>query len=161
MDDHERPLPVVERIASEDVVNALAAMEDRPWAEWGKSQKPLTQSQLARLLGRYEDNKGRRIGPKGRRLTDGRRLRGYEREQFTESWEFYPPGFVSNPLYPNPKCDTVTTRENTGGNSGFQSVTPDSCHTPEKGVSTSKNGLVTLSRLKREVEMKRHRRGSR
>jgi hypothetical protein len=82
-DDDGEPLPQLDRLASEDLVKALAAMEDRPWPEWGKSQKPISQPQLARLLGRYD------IGPKTLRLPDGRRLKGYEREQFTEAWELY------------------------------------------------------------------------
>jgi hypothetical protein len=75
----------VERIASSDLVKDLAAMEGRPWAEFGKMAKPITPNQVAKLLGRYE------IWPKTMRLSDGRRLKGYEWDQFTELWELYLP----------------------------------------------------------------------
>jgi putative DNA primase/helicase len=40
----------VDRISSADLVAALVAIEGRPWAELGKSRKPLTQNGLARRL---------------------------------------------------------------------------------------------------------------
>src|SRR5207249_2979823 len=41
-----------DRLSSDEIVAALAGMEDRPWPEW-KNGKPMTKNQLARLLGRY------------------------------------------------------------------------------------------------------------
>jgi hypothetical protein len=35
---------------SEDIVTELVDIEDRPWAEWGRSTKPISKVQLARLL---------------------------------------------------------------------------------------------------------------
>jgi len=35
---------------SVDLVKSLLAIEGRPWAELGKSRKPLTQNKLARML---------------------------------------------------------------------------------------------------------------
>jgi hypothetical protein len=90
-DEDGNPLQELERIASEDLVKTLAEMEDRPWAEWGKSQKPMSKPQLARLLGRYG------FGPKTLRLADERRLKGYKREQFIEAWELYLPPDSSLP----------------------------------------------------------------
>ena len=40
----------MDRISSGDLVEALVAIEGRPWAELGKSRKPLTQNGLARRL---------------------------------------------------------------------------------------------------------------
>src|SRR5262249_44534629 len=40
----------LDAITSADLVAALVADPERPWATWGKGDKPLTQSQLARLL---------------------------------------------------------------------------------------------------------------
>jgi hypothetical protein len=37
-------------IASVDLVKALVGIEGRPWAEMGKSGKPLSQNKLARML---------------------------------------------------------------------------------------------------------------
>jgi Protein of unknown function (DUF3631) len=132
--DDGEPLPRIERVASEDLAKALGEMEDRPWAEWGKSHKAITQPQLARQLSRFD------IGPKAMRLPDGRRLKGYEREWFEELWALYlPPDSPLSPSAPDSKSDTVTTRENTGENDDFQSVTADSCHASENAVSASKN----------------------
>jgi hypothetical protein len=39
-----------DRMASADLVEALVAIEGRPWAEMGRSHKPLTQNRLARML---------------------------------------------------------------------------------------------------------------
>jgi hypothetical protein len=38
------------RLHSDDIVSRLGAMEDRPWAEWGRAQKPITKNQLAKML---------------------------------------------------------------------------------------------------------------
>ena len=43
----------VDRLSSEEIVSALAEMEDRPWPEW-KSGRPITRTQLAKVLGRFE-----------------------------------------------------------------------------------------------------------
>ena len=58
-----------DRIPSAELVEALAEMEGRPWAEYGKSDKPITQNKLARLLEAAEDRAGehphRRQGAQG------------------------------------------------------------------------------------------------
>jgi putative DNA primase/helicase len=46
----ENKVDPVDRISSADLVAALVAIEGRPWAELGKSRKPLTQNGLARRL---------------------------------------------------------------------------------------------------------------
>jgi hypothetical protein len=90
--DDGEALPGIERIASCDLAKALGELEGQPWAEWGKAEKPITQGQLARLLARYE------VAPRTVRLPGGRRLKGYEREQFSEPWELYlPPDSPSVP----------------------------------------------------------------
>ena len=134
-DDDGNPLPEIERIASGDLAKSLGEMEDRPWAEWGKMQKPITQPQIARLLSRYD------IAPKTVRLPGDRRLKGYEREQFAEAWALYlPPDSPTSPSTPDLIRDSVTTRENTGEEGAFQCVTADSCHASENGVSANKDG---------------------
>jgi hypothetical protein len=126
--DDGKALPAVERIASEDLAKCLGEMEDRPWAEWGKSQRPITQPQLARLLGRFG------ITPKTVRLSDGRRLKGYKREWFEDAWIRYAP-----PSTPILDRDSVTGHENTGDSGDFQSVTATSCHASENAVPANKD----------------------
>src|SRR5262245_46136779 len=40
----------IDQIASAELVKALVGIDGRPWAELGKSRKPLTQNRLARML---------------------------------------------------------------------------------------------------------------
>ncbi len=147
-DEDGEPLPMLERIASCDLAKALGELEDRPWIEWGKSQKPITSPQMARLLARYG------ISPTTIRLPDRRRLKGYEREQFIESWEVYLGGdSLASPTKPEPYRDAVTTRENSGESSDFESVTPVVRHVSENTVLANKNGGchgVTLAKADSE-----------
>jgi Protein of unknown function (DUF3631) len=59
----------VDRLPSADLVAALAAIEERPWAEW-KAGKPLTANGLARLLGPFG------VSPETIRIGD-RTMKGY------------------------------------------------------------------------------------
>jgi len=78
----------VERIFSEDLIRALQADEEGPWAS---ERVPLTPHRLARLLHPFEiTSKQLRIGT--------RSLKGYERAVFVDSWERYLPGDPSSPL---------------------------------------------------------------
>lgn len=73
----------VDRLACLDLCEALAAIEGRPWAEWGRSNKPITPNQLARLLKPFGVIPGNlRIG--------GRIVKGYYRHQFEALWDRYP-----------------------------------------------------------------------
>ena len=60
----------VDRIASTDLCQTLAKMENRPWPEW-RYTKPITTTQLARLLAPYV------IRPKTIRLTNDTTAKGY------------------------------------------------------------------------------------
>ena len=73
-----------ERVASDDLVAALRAMETRPWPEW-RDGKPITARGVAKLLKPFG------IEPRDLRLTDGRRLKGYERSWFEDVWPRYLP----------------------------------------------------------------------
>jgi hypothetical protein len=79
-------------IPSADVIRNLVEIEGRPWAEFGRSRKPLTQNKLARLL------KPVGVFPKPIGPVDAR-LRGYVRDDFKEAFERYlgPEGVSSRP----------------------------------------------------------------
>ncbi len=68
------------RLPSNEIVQALGAMEDRPWSEW-KAGKPITARQLAKLLLPFKINptKFRAAG-----YTPG--TRGYELTDFTDTF---------------------------------------------------------------------------
>jgi putative DNA primase/helicase len=70
-----------DRLPSGDLVEALIAVEGRPWAEW-KAGKPLSQNSLARLL------KPLKIRPDGIRTGD-RTPKGYYLAQFEDAFRRY------------------------------------------------------------------------
>jgi putative DNA primase/helicase len=80
----------IERIHSDELVSHLGAMEDRPWAEWGKAQKPLTQNQLADLLKPFD------VVPKQMKI-EGINKRGYELESLKPLFTRYK---TATPLHP-------------------------------------------------------------
>lgn len=75
----------VDRLTSKEIVNRLSQMEDREWPEW-KQGKPLTQTQLARLL-----------KPFGIGVTTVRgeleRGKGYNLSAFQDTFRSYLPPF--------------------------------------------------------------------
>ena len=72
----------LERISSAELVAALSADPESPWAEW-KGGKPITQAQLARVLKPFG------IASEAIRLQAAAPKRGYMRSQFDDSWERY------------------------------------------------------------------------
>ncbi len=73
----------VDRISSTDLCETLAKMEDRPWPEW-RYTKPITMSQLARLLAPYV------VRPKSIRLTNETTSKGYLLADFSDAFARYP-----------------------------------------------------------------------
>jgi putative DNA primase/helicase len=71
-----------EEITSAALVGRLVEMEGRPWAEIGKSRKPLTQNRLARLL-KPLGIAPVYVGP------EDKRSRGYRRERFKDAFDRY------------------------------------------------------------------------
>jgi Protein of unknown function (DUF3631) len=66
-------------------VTILGAMEDRPWSEWGKSGKAITQSALARLLRPFQVYPGTvRTGPAADETA-----KGYQLAHFKDAFERY------------------------------------------------------------------------
>ena len=80
----------IDRIKSADLAAALVAIEGHPWAEHGRSGKPLSANGLARILG--SDN----ISPSTVRFGSDT-AKGYELEQFADVFARYLP----QPLNPN------------------------------------------------------------
>ena len=73
-----------DRLPSNDLAHALAALQDRPWSEWRKG-KPLTANALSRLLKPFS------IVPGSIRVGMGSKdtPKGYKREQFEDAWSRY------------------------------------------------------------------------
>ena len=78
---------------SADLVKALVALEGRPWAEMGKTGKPLTQNKLARML------KPLGIAPQNIRVGD-KVAKGYAFRHFEDAFSRYlPDEGASEPLH--------------------------------------------------------------
>ena len=60
----------------------LHALEDRPWLEWGRMRKPITQNAIARLLKAYDIKPGN-VGPRDNRA------KGYVWAAFDDAWKRY------------------------------------------------------------------------
>jgi hypothetical protein len=71
-----------DEITSQEIVDALVAIEGGPWAEWGKASKPITKNALARLLKPHKVRPGD-VGP------ENRRQKGYRPSQFKHLFEAY------------------------------------------------------------------------
>jgi putative DNA primase/helicase len=91
-----------DRISSAYLIEKLCEIVPRPWAEYGRSGKPLTQNKLARLL------KPLGIVPQVLRIGI-ETPSGYYRRQFEEAWERYlSPSGGFKPQHLN-KCDGMGT----------------------------------------------------
>src|SRR5262245_11866531 len=70
---------------SECMVEALAAIEGHPWAEFGRAGKSITKNQLARLLRPYKIKPGTIRTGSGAKDT----AKGYKVAQFEDAFERY------------------------------------------------------------------------
>src|SRR5215831_5283987 len=68
-----------DRISSAHLIERLVEIVPRPWAEYGRTGKPLTQNGLARLL------RPLRIAPEQIRFDTGENCKGYHRHTFEET----------------------------------------------------------------------------
>jgi putative DNA primase/helicase len=91
-----------DRISSAHLIERLCEIVPRPWAEYGKSGKPLTQNKLARLL--------KPLGIVPQKVRIGTETpNGYHRHQFEEAWErFLSPTGEFKPEHRN-KRDEIRT----------------------------------------------------
>jgi hypothetical protein len=116
-----------DRIASAELVTTLVEIEGRPWAEMGKTRKPLTQNRLAKLL------RPLRIAPETIRIED-KTAKGYLAHRFTDAFARFCPEGGSQPSQRN-KADEQRTSE------AFQTVTSDPDVTVQKCEKSNNDGL--------------------
>jgi hypothetical protein len=117
-----------DRLFSEDLAEALAEIEGRPWAEWGKSGKPITKNGIAKLLKDYK------ITPSGTIRIGDRTAKGYYLQQFAEAFERY--------LGPHPPTEPSQRHKPTatGISEPFQNVTRKIDVTFQKCEKPAPNG---------------------
>jgi putative DNA primase/helicase len=119
-----------DRISSAHLIEKLCEIVPRPWGEYGKSGKPLTQNKLARLL--------KPLGIVPQKLRIGTETpNGYFRHQFVEAWE----RFLSlkgefKPEHRN-KCDEMGTSD------VFQSGTAETDVPVRKSQKSNNDGLCS------------------
>ena len=122
----------VEQIPSAELVAGLVAIEGRPWAEYGKTGKPITQNQLARVL------KPLGIAPE----LDPDRGRG--RAEATCSSSSKRPSLAILPPEGGSNRYSVTNADEMGTSDLFQTVTPESDVTVRNARSPITTGFVTM-----------------
>jgi Protein of unknown function (DUF3631) len=118
----------VERMPSAALAEALAEMDGRPWAEFGRNEKPVTQNKLARLL------KPLKIVPDSIRIDERRTPKGYYLNQFEEAFSRYlDPEEAPEPQHRN-NADEMGTSEL------FQSATADADVAVRKSEKLNNDG---------------------
>jgi putative DNA primase/helicase len=127
-----------DRLSSAQTCEALVALEGRPWAEYGKSGKPITKNKLAYRLDRFGiRSENVRIGTSV--------LKGYHRHRFEETWARY-----LTPTTIGPTAETLHRYNTDGadGSSGFQTATQNATgplhtnETPRADVAVQKSGVA-------------------
>jgi hypothetical protein len=113
-------------ITSAVLVARLVEIEGHPWAEMGKSRKPLTQNKLARLL-KPLGISPELIGP------EDNRLRGYRRKRFVEAFERYlPPENATQSVHPSSRQQnqgfTTDVKVNSAGSLGASEPPVSHCN---------------------------------
>ena len=109
-----------DRLASANICNALAEMEDRPWPEW-RMGKPITTRQLASLLKPFD------VFPKTIRVGDST-PKGYVLADLDDPFARYVPNSSATPPQPNKDGDNHQIPiHNTGPDvaEGNSRITPD------------------------------------
>jgi putative DNA primase/helicase len=121
----------LDRIASADLITRLVEIEPRPWAEYGRTGKPITQNKLARLLAPLK------IAPTRQRLADGSNVRVYDRWQFEDAFaRFVTPGG-------GPEPEQRNKRDEMGTSDPFQSGTAANDVPVEKCEKSNNDGLCS------------------
>ena len=110
-----------DKMSSAKLVEYLHDMEDRPWPEYGRSRKPITTVQMARLLRRH------RIAPGTIRLGETT-AKGYRLQAFKNAFARYIP-----PFEPSQRHNPQETAENRQ----FQGVTLDPNVTVQKPLKAA------------------------
>jgi len=105
--------PELDEISSMALIERLIAIVPRPWAEFGRSGKPITPNKLARLLSPLG------IGP---HLIGSDRLAGYRRARFDDAFERYLAPI--SPLFPLSNLSGSQTSGKPGDSELSQPLTP-------------------------------------
>jgi uncharacterized protein DUF3631 len=117
-------------VESESLVRKLAEVDGGPWAEYGKTGKPVTQNALARLLRGFGIRPGQ-VGP------ESARKRGYLRVQFEEVFNSYVVSFAKEGDSNRPCVQNAMDAEEVAGRNR---PADEMCWTVGNAKKPSKNG---------------------
>src|SRR5262249_31145869 len=70
-------------ISRTELISALCADEERPWATWTKDKDPIGPKHIGRLLRKYS------VTSEDVRPNEGMHAKGYKRVRFEEAWGRY------------------------------------------------------------------------
>lgn len=98
-------------LPTSEIFAGLRAMEERPWNEWGKHQKPMTPHQLAAVLRPFS------VTPRDIRTTEGT-LKGYLFESLEDAFARYTHDPLSESMTPRQSSNDAEERN-------FQSATAE------------------------------------
>jgi len=129
----------VDRLFTQELITALADMEDRPWCEW-RGGKPITTPSLSKLLKPY-DIKPRQF----RRGYDNKR--GYQLADFADAFARYLPPALTQSVTPLQATDDGISGVSTGNVIPHQ-TTEDV--TPKATRARLCNGVTPFKRSARE-----------
>ncbi len=140
-----------DRFSSRALCEALAEIEGRPWAEYGKAQKNLSQNQLAKLLKPFT------IGSHSVRLADGTTPKGYERKDFADAFTRYLTDSKNIAISDDSKRHNATTQRGVGENGDFQTATGGACGGSKNEVLANSEkdcgGVAASSHVKMRKEI--------
>jgi Protein of unknown function (DUF3631) len=124
----------VDEIGSERLIAELIKIEARPWAEYGRSEKPITQNKLARLL--RPVTAPERIRVEVDDYGKETQVRGYKLAKLTEAFERYLPSSEGVS-----KCHTVINPDATGTSEIFKPSQAENAVTVGKCEKSNNDGL--------------------
>src|SRR5262249_45252463 len=134
----------ITQIASGDLVQALVDKDGRPWAEMGKTGKPLTQAKLARMLKPVRIPPQKIMVPHKGGITGqeiNKEVRGYVFADFDEAFERYLPPKGDS------KCRSVGNPTNTGTSDDSKVSEAEDLPTLSKCEKSNNDGLSDTSTL--------------
>ncbi len=119
-------------LMSDEFVKFLLEIENRPWSEFGKTEKPITANKIARILKEFK------VSPNQVRL-DGRKVRGYElNDQLRDVFTRYLPDRGT-------QCEASGTGLNNKELGDFQSGTKSESVPVANSYNGNKNNGVPLA----------------
>jgi hypothetical protein len=142
-----------DKLSSKKICALLAAIEGRPWVEYGRAQKPISQNQLAQALKPFA------IVPHTIRLSEGSTPKGYERKDFRDAFERYLPDVKDGgaTVTSDSNRHNATTQRGEGENVDSPTATENACGTIENvrfpngekdcGSVADQNGRMHVDRL--------------